>query len=292
SQGSVVRGNQVFDSVYWGGTSNSKGISFMVNKIGDPNIVEYNEIYDIPGRSAVGSKGGTSNMIVRYNYIHDVFNAFEPGSFRCVWSSTNNDGCQSTDDEYRPAGNWQIYGNIVTNTEVGIRLPAFDEDNNNNLLFNNVFYNVKSAVNIGWDGTFGTVIANNIFINNEVGIYLQSGGTTTSVTDYLDQFESHHNLYFNNSHADIHLRPNWGGNYYSGTPHALIDFQSQFSSRESQSISADPQFINTIDFYLLEGSPAENVGDGSFWNVGTVHMGAHPFATLSDLIFMGSFDLE
>jgi len=290
SQGSVVRHNKIFDSVYWGGTSNSKGVSFMVTKLGDPNIVEYNEIYDIPGRSAVGTKGGTSNLIVRYNYIHDVYNAFEPGGFRCVWSATNTDGCQVTDVEYRPAGNWQIYGNIVTNTEVGLRLPAYDEDNHNNKLYNNVFYNVVAAVEMGWQGSYGTVIANNIFADSEVGIYLESGGTTTTVDDYLDQFESHHNLYFNNSHADIHLRPNWGGNFYSGTPYDLNTFQTEFNQRELQSISADPQFTNTIDFYLLNSSPAVNSGDGSYWGEAAVHMGAHPFTTVGDLIFADSFE--
>ena len=290
SQGSVVRRNRIFDSVYWGGTSNSKGVSFMVTKPGEPNVVEYNEIYDIPGRSAVGTKGGTSNLIVRYNYIHHVYNAFEPGSSRCVWSSTNNDGCQETDVEYRPAGDWRIYGNIVTHTEVGLRLTAYDEDNDNNWLYNNVFYEVQSAVNIGWDGTFGTVIANNIFINNEVGIYLQSGGTTTTVNDYLDQFDSHHNLYFNNSHADIHLRPNWGGNFYSGTPYDLFAFKSEFNQAEIQSISVDPHFINITDFYLSENSPATDAGDGTFWNVPAVHMGAHPFTALSDVIFSDGFE--
>ena len=290
SQGSVVRRNRIFDSVYWGGTSNSKGVSFMVTKPGEPNVVEYNEIYDIPGRSAVGTKGGTSNLIVRYNHIHHVYNAFEPGSSRCVWSSTNTDGCQETDIEYRPAGDWRIYGNIVSDTEVGLRLTAYDEDNDNNWLYNNVFFNVQSAVNIGWDGTFGTVIANNIFINNEVGIYLQSGGTTTTVNDYLDQFDSHHNLYFNNSHADIHLRPNWGGNFYSGTPYDLFAFKSEFNQTESQSISVDPHFINTTDFYLSENSAATDAGDGTFWNVPAVHMGAHPFTALSDVIFSDGFE--
>lgn len=286
SEGSVVRRNKVFDSVYWGGTSNSKGITFMISKAGEPNVVEYNEIYDIPGRSAVGTKGGTSNLIVRYNYIHDVYNAFEPGHYRC----TQGNSCQIGDPDYHPGGDWQIYGNIVTNTEVGLRLPAFDEDNHNNRLYNNVFYQVKSAVEMGWDGSFGTVIANNIIMNSEVGIYLKSGGTTTTVPDYLDQFTSHHNLYFNNSHADIHLRPNWGGNFYSGTPYFLAAFQSQFSQTELQSISVDPQFINTTDFYLSENSPAIDAGDGTFWNMPAVHMGAHPFTALSDVIFVDGFE--
>jgi len=287
SEGSVVRRNKVFDSVYWGGTSNSKGITFMISKLGEPNVVEYNEIYDIPGRAAVGTKGGVSNLIVRYNYIHDVYNAFEPGHFRCAQGS----GCQPGDPQYRPGGDWFIYGNIVSHTEVGLRLAAYEEDGDNNWLYNNVFYQVKAAVEIGWDGVFGTVIANNIFINNEVGIYLKSGGTNTTVPDYLDQFESHHNLYFNNSHADIHLRPNWGGNFYSGTPYDLATFKTQFSQTELQSISVDPQFINTTDFYLSENSPAIDAGDGAFWNVPSVHMGAHPFTALSDLIFANGFEL-
>ncbi len=230
SEGSVVRNNIVYDSKYWGGTSNSKGITFMVAKLGQPNIVEYNEVYDIPGRAAVGVKSGVSNLIVRYNYIHDVYMAFEPGGFRCVWSATNTDGCQNTDVEYRPGGSWEIYGNIVTNTEIGMSLPGFVEDGNSNQIYNNVFYQVKSGVKMGWDGSFNNVFANNIFDSNEIGFYLESGGTTTQVTDYLDQFESRNNLFFNNSYADIHLRPNWGGNFYSGTPYFLNQYPNLFAS--------------------------------------------------------------
>lgn len=290
SQGSVVRGNTVFDSVYWGGTSNSKGISFMVTKPGEPNVVEYNEIYDIPGRSAVGTKGGTSNLIVRYNYIHHVYNAFEPGSARCVWSATNTDGCQSTDIEYRAAGDWEIYGNIITHSDIGLILSAYDEDNDNNRIYNNVFYQNQSAVEIGWDGTFGTELANNIFMANEVGIYLHSGGTTTTVDDYLDQFTSQHNLYFDNSHADIHLRPNWGGNFYSGTPYDLTNFKAQFANSEQNSLSANPQVANTIEFQLLETSPAIGAGNADFWPEPTVNIGAHPIGFLTDLLFEDGFD--
>lgn len=262
----------------------------MVSKPGESNIVGYNEIYDIPGRSAVGTNGGVADLIVRYNHIHDVYNAFEPGHFRCAWSSTNNDGCQITDDEYRPAGNWCIYGNIVANTEVGLRLSASEAGGDNNWLYNNVFYNLQSAVNIGWNGVFETVIANNIFMNNKVGIYLQNGGMTTTVEDYLDQFVAHHNLYFNNSHADIHLRPNWGGNFYSGTSYDLIPFQTQFSQTELQAISADPQFINNTEFRLAEGSPATNTGSGEFWNIASVDMGAYPFSDFSNAIFVDGFE--
>jgi len=289
SQGSVVRNNTVFDSKYWGGVSNSKGITFMVSKAGAPNIVEYNEIYDIPGYSAVGSKSGVSNLIVRYNYIHDVYAAFRSSDFRCVWSSSNTDGCQSTDVEYRPGGNWQIYGNIVKNSTVGVSFPGYQQDSDGNLVYNNVFYQVKAAIELGWNGSFNHVFANNIFVNNEVGIYLESGGTTTSVTDYLGQFISHNNLFFNNSHADIHLRPNWGGNFYSGTPYTVNQIKNQFNS-ENNSLSADPLFANFTSFELLENSPAIDAGDGGFWSESTVNIGAHPFTSLTDLIFVSGFE--
>jgi len=279
SGGSVVRNNIVFDSVYWGGVSNSKGITFMVSDIGNPNIVEYNEIYDIPGYAAVGVKSGVSDLIVRYNYIHDVFIAFESGGYRCADSSA----CSPEDSKYRPGGNWTVYGNIVVNATSGFYLPGHLKDGNHNKIFNNVFYGGTSGIVLGWRndtgdrGSYGNLFANNIFIKNKVGFYLNSGGHTTIVEDYLDQFESDNNLFFENSFADVHLRPNWGGNYYSGTPYSLTDFQASFN-RESNSISADPLFVNlnNLDLHLQDTSPAKNAGDGSFYGLTSVDIGAYP----------------
>ena len=289
SQGSVVKNNKVFDSKYWGGVSNSKGITFMVSKIGQPNIVEYNEIYDIPGFDAVGVKSGVSNLIVRYNYIHDVYSAFTPGGYRCIWSASNTDGCQDTDVEYRPGGSWKIYGNIVVNATTGVNLPGYINDGDGNLIYNNVFYQVQTAIKLGWDGTFANVIANNIIANGETGIYLQSGGTVTTVTDYLDQYISHNNLFFNNSNADIHLRPSWSGGYTFGTPYSVSQFQTQFNS-ENNSFSADPLFVNTSTFELTAGSLALNAGDGSFWDGSVVDIGAYPYSIFSNTVFSSGFE--
>ena len=289
SEGSVVKNNRVFDSKYWGGYSNSKGITFMVTKQGEPNVVEYNEIYDIPGFDAIGVKSGVSNLIVRYNYIHDVYSAFTPGGSRCVWSATNTDGCQSTDIEYRPGGNWKIYGNIVVNATNGVNLPGYINDGDDNQIYNNVFYQVQSGIKLGWDGTFGNVIANNIFISNESGIYLQSGGTVTTVPDYLDQYTSNNNLFFNNSNADIHLRPSWSGGYTFGTPYSLSQFQGLFN-REVDSLSSDPVFVNTSSFELSENSPALDAGDGSFWGSPSVDIGAYPYSDFSNIIFVSGFE--
>ena len=288
SQGSIVRRNEVFDSVYWGGTSNSKGITFMLTRPGAPNIVEHNYVHDIPGRSAVGTKGGVSNLIVRYNRIENVYMAFEVGDARCVWTSSNDDGCQPSDDEYRPAGNWRIYGNVVRNSEIGLGLPGYIQDGNHNWLYNNVFDQVETGVDIGWQGTTGTRIANNIFLGSRAAIYLQSGGTTTSVTDYLDQFSADHNLYFGSTMADVHLRPNWGGNYASGTSYTLAQFRSEFG-REMNSLAAAPDFaLDWPDYRLAEDSPATGAGDAGFWpGRAAVDIGAHP---LPGMMFHSGFE--
>jgi len=277
--GARVINNIVFDSVYWGGYSNSKGITFMVADPENPHIVEYNEIFDIPGSAAIGTKGGVAGLIARYNFIHDVALAFSPGHYRCVWSSTNTDGCQPSDEEYRPAGSWRIYGNIVKNADTGIDFPGYHETigSGSNALYNNVLYNVKTAVRLGWDGEYGNVIANNIFMTDTSGIYLHSGGMDTVVADYLDQFESYHNLYFDNILADIHLRPNWGGSYSSGIPYRLEAFKSEFPGREAGSRAADPLFIDPVsnNFSLQDSSPALNAGDGAFFEETAVNMGAY-----------------
>lgn len=259
----------------------------MVTKPGGPNIVEHNEIHDIPGRAAVGTKGGVSGLIVRHNYIHNVHTAVEPGDERCVWSQ-DNPTCEPSDEEYRPGGDWQVYGNVIFGAEIGIRLPGYTGDSHDHRVYNNVFHQGKTGVLLGWDGSYGNVFANNIFSANEAGIYLRSGGTDTTVPDYLDQFASDHNLFFDNSLADIHLRPNWGGGYSSGTPYSVSDFRDQFD-RELESIAADPRFVDAqADFLLKRESAARGAGDASLWPAApAVDIGAYPFGSL---LFFDDFE--
>ncbi len=276
SGGALVRYNVVFDSVYWGGVSNSKGITFMVSDPDNPHVVEYNEVFDIPGQAAIGVKSGVSNLIARYNYIHDVNTAFEPGGYRCVWSATNTDGCQPTDAEYRPGGHWRIYGNVVVNARVGVRLPGSAEDSDDNWVFNNDFYGGGVGIRLGFDGPTGHRFFNNIFAGLDAGFYLHSGGTTTTVDDYVGHYSSFNNLFFDNTQADIHLRPNWTGGEYSGTPYTLPEFRSEFDE-ESSSISADPDFVGApADLHLSATSPAVGAGVGEFFGVASVDIGAYP----------------
>lgn len=275
SGGALVRHNVVFDSVYWGGVSNSKGITFMVSDPENPHIVEYNEVYDIPGQAAIGVKSGVSHLIARYNYIHDVHTAFEPGGYRCVWSRTNTDGCQPTDVEYRPGGRWQIYGNVVVEAETGFRVAGHVDDGGENWVFNNVFYGGGTGIRLGWDGPVGHQFFNNVFVHQDAGLYLYSGGTTTTVDDYLGQYTAYNNLYFGNT-ADIHLRPNWSGGPTAGVPYTLLEFQSQFDE-EMNSISTDPRFVDPpSDLHLSSGSPAAGAGAGDSFGAPSVDIGAYP----------------
>ena len=96
------------------------------------------------------------------------------------------------------------------------------------------------------------------------------------------------NLFFASTLADIHLRPNWGGGYESGTPYTLAQFQSQFG-REIASIAADPQLVDPpADYHLQASSPARGNGDPTYWpSHAQVDRGAYPFA---DLLFADGFD--
>ncbi len=277
-----IHGNEVFDSKYWGGTPNSKGITLMVMDPNDPSIIEDNEVYDIVGQG-ITSKSGVSNIIVRRNYIHNVGVAVEPPGGRCHWTDPS---CQPGDPTYYPGGDWSIYENIFVGNKIGVFPKGSSEartSSNNNRIYNNVFYNNSiAAINISYKPE-GTLIANNIFMGNSRAIYLNNGngGTTRTVADFLPQFSSDNNLFFNNSFnsetADYFLRSDWTGPGGSGTGYTLATMQSTYN-RELTTLAADPNFVNAVglDFHLLPNSPARKVGDGSFYQVPFVDMGIYP----------------
>ncbi|RLB45456.1 MAG: hypothetical protein DRI90_28420, partial [Deltaproteobacteria bacterium] len=69
--GVTIRNNRAFDSKYWGGFSNSKGITLMDMDPDDPSLIEGNEVYDIVGEAAT-TESGVANLVVQRNYVHDV----------------------------------------------------------------------------------------------------------------------------------------------------------------------------------------------------------------------------
>ena len=276
--GVVIRNNEIFDSEYWGGTPNSRGITLMDMDPSDPALIEGNYVHDIIGMG-VTTKGGVSNVIVRGNLIRNVGKGVETPGPRCHWTKPD---CVAGDPEYYPAGAWQISENAFVGCGHGVHmLPHTEADPDpawGDTIYNNVFFaNVTAGINISLANA-GTVIANNIFASNPRAVYLNHGnsGTEAVVEDFLPMFAAHHNLFFDND-ADYFLRPDWTGADGSGTGFSLDDTTSSHDV-EDGSLSGDPQFVDAAgdDFHLQTGSPAEGAGDGSFYSVSAVDMGMYP----------------
>ncbi|MCA9596157.1 MAG: right-handed parallel beta-helix repeat-containing protein, partial [Myxococcales bacterium] len=270
--GATVRNNLVYDSKYWGGFSNSKGITLMDMDPDNPSLIEGNEVYDIVGQG-ITSKDGVGNIVVRGNYVHDVGVCIQPASRRCHWQKSN---CTPTDPENYPGGGWTIQENAMVRCGVGVGFSS-GEQNEDNRIFNNVFYDCDSGVDVVLAHP-GTLIANNIFAKSVRGVFLDHGGSGDSATfqDFLPVFTAHHNAFFDNE-SDYLLRPDWTGPGGSGTGFALSEVQ-QAHAIEDASLATDPMFADAPggDFHLSEGSPAKAAGDGSLYSVASVDMGMYP----------------
>ncbi|MBW2456792.1 MAG: right-handed parallel beta-helix repeat-containing protein [Deltaproteobacteria bacterium] len=274
--GVTIRNNRAFDSKYWGGFSNSKGITLMDMDPDDPSLVEGNEVHDIIGQG-ITTKSGVANIVVQRNYVHDVGVGIEPPGPRCHW--TNSD-CELGDPEYYPGGGWEIRENALVRCDHGVSMRTLAEAEGGipNRIYNNVFFdNGSSGIDLRLANT-GTVIANNIFRSNPRGVFLNHGnsGDTIAVDLFWPVFEAHHNLFSDND-DDYLFRPDWTGPGGSGTGYTLADIQA-VSDHEEGSLTGDPAFVDeaTPDFHLQDGSPASEAGDGSFYGVQAVDMGRYP----------------
>jgi len=270
--GATVRNNVAFDSKYWGGFSNSKGITLMDMDPTQPSLIEGNEVYDIVGQG-ITSKDGVGNIVVRGNYVHDVGVCIQPASRRCHWTKPS---CATTDTENYPGGGWTIQENAMVRCGVGVGFSS-GEQNEDNRIFNNVFYDCDSGVDVVLAHP-GTLIVNNIFAESTRGVFLDHGnsGTPATFAEFLPVFTAHHNAFFQNEN-DYLLRPDWTGPGGSGTGFTLAEVQ-QGQSIEDSSLSGDPLFVDATkpDFHLGDGSPAKGAGDGSLYSVAAVDIGMYP----------------
>lgn len=276
--GVTIRNNRAFDSKYWGGTPNSKGITLMDMDPDDPSLIEGNEVYDIIGQG-ITTKSGVANIVVQRNFVHDVGVGIEPPGPRCHWT---NPDCQLGDPEYFPGGGWQIRENQLVRCGHGISMRTLSEAEGGiaNIITNNVFFESEtSGVDLHLANT-GTVMANNIFRSNPRGVFLNHGnsGETVTVDVFWPVFSAHHNLFSEND-ADYLLRPDWTGPGGSGTGYTLDEVQAA-SEHEDGSLTGDPMFVDegVGDFHLMDGSLATGAGDGSFYEVEAVDMGRYPLA--------------
>ncbi|MBW2523266.1 MAG: right-handed parallel beta-helix repeat-containing protein, partial [Deltaproteobacteria bacterium] len=275
--GVTIRNNVAFDSKYWGGFSNSKGLTLMDMAPDDPALIEGNEVYDIVGQG-ITTKSGVANAIVQRNYVHDVGVGIEPPGPRCHWTAPD---CVLGDPEYYPGGGWEIRENALVRCGNGVSMGTLAETEGGigNRIYNNVFYdNETSGIDLKLRNT-GTLIANNIFLDNPRGIFLNHGGSgdPIAIDAFMPVYTSHHNLFFGND-DDYLFRPDWTGPGGSGTGYTVDEIRSAYSQEEG-SLAADPQVVDPAapDFHLQDGSPARAAGDGSLYDATTVDMGMYPF---------------
>jgi hypothetical protein len=273
--GAIVRNNTIFDSIYWGGVGNSHAITFMITPENNPSTVEYNTIIN-PRGECVGSKGGVSNLIVRYNTLLQCDIGMRTPGKRC----TDATDCPVGDPAYRPGGSWKIYGNIIKDGDKGIVFEYSEANNDNNTAYNNIFINNTEGVRLRWTvGTnpppMNTTVVNNIFIDNYKAFFLANpNADKKTVNDFLPIYSSDYNLYYNNQY-DYYLKPDYSASAAAEVGYTLLQMQTQFNE-ELNSLSSNPLFVETTNYTLQGGSPAIGAGNATIWNVDTVDIGRWP----------------
>lgn len=266
AEGAMIRNNRVHDSRYWGGLTNSWGITFMLAGETEPLWVCNNEIWDIYW-AAVGSKGGASQVQMVQNYIHDVHLGAETPNSRCHWQ-----GC---DEHHWPAGNWTIRENVFEGCQAGVEIRATLSDPemvSPSRIYNNLFVDCDDGVHVK-RASIPPMLRNNVFEGGRAGIFFSAGGTDTWPDYYLaGGFDSDFNL-FHGQYA-VYVNVNWSG---SEQGYGLAEYQTAYGA-EASSLAADPQLGPAPDYAPASSSPVFGAGDpGTYDGVETVNLGPWPF---------------
>jgi hypothetical protein len=270
SQGVMVRRNRAFDSRYWGGTPNSKGITFMVSGDEADMWACYNEVWDIIGQG-ICTKSGVSNLHVVGNYVHDVGTCVDIPSERCHWQ-----GCDGEPDGHTyPGGNWTVRENLLERCGAGVN-PGGDENPDaayfGSRIYNNLFLDCDRGVTLNvW--AMDTFIRNNIFQGGTSGIYFNNSAGEDRWPDWFLSrgLDSDYNIF--NAESALIARINWTGG--GEHPLTLDEFRASYDGEE-HSLETDPML--DADFTPLEGSPALGSGDPSVYGAaGSVNIGLFPF---------------
>jgi hypothetical protein len=270
TNGSKVYDNEVYDSAYWGGTPNSKGITFMISGATAPNWVCRNDVHDIPGQAAIGSKGGVVDLRILGNYLHD--------STVCVETTEER---EQGGVKYA-GGSWVIQQNVFARCESGAQLSrSHGSPAGPDTVVNNVFVDNRRGVAFSANTTPGSSVYNNIFLGGELsnqcsgqmcgaGIYFANNAGEVRDLDYVFlgvvKAVSSHNLFFGFTHTHGVTR-NWTANYANYT---VAEVQAKFGA-EDGSLVADPLLDD--GYRPKPGSPATDAGLGSVVGETSVNMG-------------------
>ena len=216
-------------------TNNNHNTSAIKTYGNDHLTIENTEIYNCS--QGIFLKQDTDDSIIRYNYIHDCYNAF----FTHVSTDANSISDRN-----------QVYHNVIANNSGGFSVGYRDGTGDDWEIYNNIIYE-----GIGCSNGKGWKIWNNI-IGGSLGAY---GGNTLSECD--------HNLFVpdNNYIARLHI--------YEKNDTTYKRMYSWQSSGELEgggnpgtgSLVADPKFVNYSgkmnqlnDFQLASDSPCRGAG--------------------------------
>lgn len=123
--GNTVSHNRIHDAPFSG-----------IQYYGNDHLIECNELYDLAHESGdvggVNTGGDYSDMgtVIRHNYIHDT-HGYGEGGFRAIYLDL-------------PGSNTTIYGNILSNVDIGV----FFNSGRDNVVQNNIFFRCHPSVNI------------------------------------------------------------------------------------------------------------------------------------------------
>jgi hypothetical protein len=275
SNGSIVKNNKVFDSAYWGGASNSKGITFMVGGETSPNWVCNNEIYHVPGEAGVGSKGGVSNLRILGNYIHD--------SGTCIQTDQN----RTQDGVFYPAGGWTVQQNVLRRCGIGVQIGRGATDvTKPELVVNNVFADNFHGVSLGGSSTMSSRLHNNIFIGGSKANSCDSYGTcgagiyfannSEAVRDFSYLFGTLKIRMSNNFFSELDrshgANRNWTPNF---AHYDLSQFKSAYSAFGPEGGSGAGDAMLDGAYKPLSGSPVRDAGLSEFFDLPAVNMGIY-----------------
>ena len=269
SDGAIVRDNDFFDSRYWGGYSNSKGLTFMVSGDEADHWVCNNEFWNFVGQGLT-TKGGVSNVHAIHNYFHDLDTGVQVPDSRCHWK-----GCDGEEDGITyPGGGWTVRENRFESVDVGVQIQGTGDPDDNPVLptnvHNNVFVDAEAGVQIQAN-TRDPLVRNNLYTGTGAGLWLHhSGGDPLWGDHFLDNgLDSDHNLY-DADHA-VYIRANWSGEEKG---FSLDEYRSEYDG-EANSLEEAPQVDE--DYRPQPGSPLLDAGDPSVYpNASQVHIGPWP----------------